>query len=210
MKSCSGLVVREGHAPAITQDPGLFGLKSLPNNSYMGDFGGWSDWRSLEDLHACVAKGLQEGNVTAMRRYAVRAARIIFALDTKEGVVTIAKANACNRDSFAPAKLRMMIAYVLKDPNSVNKAIDLQNKVTAAAAVKPVRYGTGGRAALGKDEYVWGPGITKTADWGVWYDFTDEASVRAYFSPSDASSHDLRAQLRSLGAGAVRIAIPLA
>lgn len=39
----AGLVVREGHAAAITQDPAFFGFKTLPNNSYMGDFGGWHD-----------------------------------------------------------------------------------------------------------------------------------------------------------------------
>lgn len=38
MKSCqqAGLVVRQGHAAAISKDPSLFGFKSLPNNSIHG------------------------------------------------------------------------------------------------------------------------------------------------------------------------------
>uniref|UniRef100_A0A383VKQ5 Stress-response A/B barrel domain-containing protein n=1 Tax=Tetradesmus obliquus TaxID=3088 RepID=A0A383VKQ5_TETOB len=207
----AGLVVREGSGPAITQDPAAFGFKILPNNSHMGDYASWSDWRSLEDLRACVAKGLKDGSVTSMRKIALRAARIVFPLDTKEGVVTIAKdLKDCSTSSFAPAKVRLMIAYVLKDPASVPTAISLQNKITAAAAVKPIRYGTGGRAALGKDEYIWGKGIKKTADWGVWYDFASEADMRAYFAPSDAATHKVRTQLRGLATSVVRIAIPLA
>jgi hypothetical protein len=213
MQGCkaAGLVVRQGSGPAISQDPALFGFKTLPNNSHMGDYSSWSDWRTLEDLRACVAMGLEDGTVTAMRKIALRAARIVFPLDTKEGVVAVAKnLKDCSTSSFAPAKVRLMIAYVLKDPASVPTAIALQNKITAAAAVKPIRYGTGGRAALGKDEYVWGKGINKTADWGVWYDFASEADMRAYFAPADAATHKVRTQLRGLATSAVRIAIPLA
>jgi len=176
----------------------------------MGDYGGWSDWRSLEDLHACVAKGLKDGSLSTMRSSSVQVSRIVFDLDTKVGVVAVTQGRKdCSESSFAPAKLRMMIAYVLKDPSRAPAAVELQNKITAAAAVKPVRYGTGGRLA-GKDEYVWGAGISKTADWGVWYDFASEADVRGYFAPSDAATHNVRSQLRDLSAHAVRIAIPLA
>lgn len=204
-------MVREGHAPALTQDPGLFGWTSIPTNSYMGDFGGWSDWRSLEDLQSCVNRGLQSGDVTAMQTLAVHAARIVFPLNTKESVVSFLPKGSkpCYPKSFRPAKVRLMIAYVLKDPNSVSTMVDLQSQLIAASAVKPIRYGTAGKAALGQEAYLWGAGTAKTADWGAWYDFASEADIRAFFSPSDTVVSNLRTQLRGYSAGTVRIVIPL-
>lgn len=145
-----------------------------------------------------------------MRRITLRAARIVFSLETDVGVIPVAKGlKECSDKSFAPAKVRLMIANVLKDPSTVPTMIDMQRKLTAAVKVQPIRYGTGGRAALGKDDYVWGKGINKTADWGVWYDFASADDVRGFYKPDDAVMK-LRMGQRSLHASVVRIVIPLA
>jgi hypothetical protein len=204
--------VREGHAAALTQDPALFGWTTIPTNSYMGDFGGWTDWRSIEDLQFCVARGLQEGDVTTMRSLAVHAARIVFPLNKDSVVSFLPKGSKpCYHKSFRPAKVRLMIAYVLKDPNSVATMVDLQSQLIAAASVKPIRYGTAGKAALGQEVYLWGTAGSKTADWGAWYDFASEADLRAFsfFAPSDTVVSNLRTQLRGFSAATLRIVIPL-
>lgn len=149
------------------------------------------------------------GAAAAIRAFSKKVSRVVYPLSTNTGSAR----HKCTSGSLAPARVRAMFNLKFKEQNqdTCKKSLGLQAVImNAKGPDSPVRHANG-CDVITDDAKTHGSGITNTADYGGYYDFTELSEMTRYLSNSDPSVADARKSLRALTAPdtSMRIAIAL-
>lgn len=214
MQSCSPLSHVEGPAALSTlQDYGFTAAAPAPKNTHLGDFGSFSEWRSVEELLACYQTGLRSGQVQAIRNLTSTTVRLLHELSAASGYQP--KLTCPGTRSYEPARFRYSFSYILghPGPDSCTHGSGWLGDLVKADG-SSVRYSVGcDVAGQGTSSLIFGSSVGHTADLGGNVDFKNMADLRRYLDNDPRSQKPgvlaARTKLRSLSATVMRIVIAL-